>query len=189
MKKVGKLKMQTLFKNHFLVAMGIATLSFQASAVTMSGEEFKEYAAEEAFWVVSVDCENGSEPRVIQRKTDGNQWCAKELDGYCYDTKAETGKEVCGEKYNSEFDQINQQVKEKAQKEQAARDAERKRREAAAREATERKRAEDAKRQNQISIDEQLLKIEQEKLSLRRQELDLQRRAVEIRDALKGLDN
>ncbi|GAA6137573.1 hypothetical protein NBRC116583_13200 [Arenicella sp. 4NH20-0111] len=181
--------MQKLFNKRLLVIAGMASMSFQVNAITMSGEEFKEYAAEEAYWVVSVDCENGSDPRVIQRKTDGNQWCAKELDGYCFDSKDDASKEVCGEKYSSAAEELNAQAKDKAKREQEARDNERKRREDAERAAAERKRAADEKRQNQISIDEQLLKIEQEKLSLRRQELELQRRAVEIRDALKGLDN
>lgn len=180
----------TKFKHalSFIFGATAALIASNAHAVTLSGEEFKEYAPEEAYWVVSVNCEDGSDSRVIQRKTDGNKWCGKEVDGYCFDTKADAADKVCAADYTATLNQIKQAEREKERQEQARLQAERERREAAAREAAEREKAAEAKRQAQIQIDEKLLQIEQEKLSLRRQELELQRRAVEIREALEELD-
>ena len=158
-----------------LLTAGLATTD--ALAVKLSTEEFKEYAREEAYWVVSVDCEDGSESRTIQRKTDGDQWCSKDLDGYCYDTKVVASDKVCGSAFSVAFTQAieNQQAEERAAREK--REQERKRQQAA-----------ESERQNKLAIEAELLEIEQSKLSLRRQELELQKRAVEIRDQLKALD-
>ena len=184
----------TVFK--FGAAIALATGAFVASvsnAATLSAEEFKEYAPEEAYWVVSVNCEDGSDSRVIQRKTDGNKWCGKDIDGFCFDTKDQAAESVCGTEYGNKLDQIKQseaaKQRETSAQKQAAEKAENDRRQAQARAASARQQAAEAKRQNQIKIDEQLLKIEQEKLSLRRQELELQRRAVEIRESLEKLGN
>lgn len=175
-----------------LILSGLAAANISNAAV-LSAEEFKQYASEEAYWVVEVDCEDGSKPRTIQRKTDGTQWCGKEIDGFCSSTKNEAAEKVCGSEYSATVNnkaeaQAEQQRRAQAQRqatEQAARDQ----REAEARATAAREQAAEAKRQSQIKIDEQLLQIEQEKLSLRRQELELQRRAVEIRESLDELES
>ena len=58
-----------------LVVLVAALPIHSALAISLSNEEFKEYAPEEAYWVVSVDCEDGSDSRIIQQKTDATQWC------------------------------------------------------------------------------------------------------------------
>ncbi len=173
------------------VLTGVTALmvTSQALGVTLSSEEFTEYASEEAYWVVSVNCDDGSDPRIIQRKTDGNQWCGKEVEGYCFNAKAETAEKVCSADYSDSLATAKRAEQERERQEQANRQAEQERRQAQAQAALAQQQAAEAERQKQIDIDEQLLQIEQEKLSLRRQELELQRRAVEIREALESLDN
>ena len=152
-------------------------LSNASYAVRMSTEEFKEYAREDAYWVVSVDCEDGSESRTIQKKTDGDQWCSKDIDGYCYDTKVVAADRVCGNSFalaliqKQENQAAQEKLEQQKQEEQQKRDQE-----------------EEQARQRQLAIEAELLEIEQEKLGLRRQELELQKRAVEIRDQLKALE-
>ena len=177
------------------LGFSLAALLFTSSsmAVTLSNEELQQYGPEEAYWVVTVDCEDDTPNRVIHRKTDGNEWCAKDFDGFCGGTKDATSEKVCGADYTAQLEaqQLEAEAEaERRREEQAQRDAER-RREAQAREQQAQARqaaAQQAEIQNQISVDEELLRIEQEKLSLRRQELELQKRAVEIREALEDLD-
>ncbi len=172
----------------FVIGLTTLTLATGANAAKLSGEQFKEYSAENAYWVVSVDCEDGTPERTIQRKTDGSEWCGKSVEGYCAPTKPAAADKVCAAEYAAVLaERAESELAQKREAEAKAK-AERERREREARVAAERQRAAEAKRQNQIKIDERLLEIEQEKLSLRRQELELQRRAVEIREALEDLD-
>lgn len=184
------LKVGTVFAVTFTALSVLMTANITNAAV-LSAEEFKQYAPEEAYWVVSVDCEDGSDPRVVQRKTDGNEWCGKDVDGFCAATKKDAAEKVCSAEYSDALTQRGQAAAESQRRaeaqRQAAAEAARKRREDEARATASRQQAAEAKRQNQIKIDEQLLQIEQEKLSLRRQELELQRRAVEIRESLEEL--
>lgn len=177
------------------LGLGLLALLFStnSNAVILSNEELQQYGPEEAYWVVTVDCEDDTPTRVIHRKTDGNEWCAKDFDGFCGDSKDATSKNVCGADYTAQLEaqQLEAEAEaERRREEQSRRDAER-RREAQAQEQQAQARqaaAQQAEIQNQISVDEELLRIEQEKLSLRRQELELQKRAVEIREALEDLD-
>ena len=167
-----------------LVVLVAALPIHSALAISLSNEEFKEYAPEEAYWVVSVDCEDGSDSRIIQQKTDATQWCSKDLDGYCDDSKEVVGEKVCGADFYIELRQIQQAEEAEQRAEQAKIEEERERQE-----SQERLReSQDRERQRQLSIEAELLDIEQQKLGLRRQELELQKRAVEIRDQLKALE-
>jgi len=176
------------FRNCKAIAASLLLLSIMAYqqdayAVKMSTEEFKEYAREEAYWVVSVDCENGSESRIIQRKTDGDQWCSKDLDGYCYDTKVEAADKVCGNQFSLAYSQVLESQRAQAQAERQQAEAERLKRE----QEKQRKAAEEQDRQKQLAVEAELLEIEKQKLSLRKEELALQKRAVEIEEQLKAL--
>ncbi len=185
--------LKTVFKIGSAILLSGLIVSSASNAAVLSAEEFKQYAPEEAYWVVSVDCQDGTEPRVIQRKTDGTQWCGKEVEGFCFTERSKAAENVCASEYTATVNekaeaQAEQQRVAQAQR-QAQEKAARDQREAQARASAARKQAEEAKRQSQIRIDEQLLQIEQEKLSLRRQELELQRRAVEIRESLEELES
>ncbi len=184
-------------KHIALILLGASALvlTTNANAIEFSTEELKTVGPEQAYWVTNVTCDDGSDAGEIRRKTDGNEWCATLINGFCGATKAAAGEKVCGSEYTSAVAEIKQQAEANKREAEARQRAaaerarvEQQRREAQARELAARQRAEEQKRNNQIQIDEQLLKIEQEKLSLRRQELELQQRAIEIREALEALD-
>ncbi len=177
----------------------VALYSGLAVSATMSGEKFKEYAPEEAYWVVSVSCDSNSDERIVQRKTDGTQWCNDQFSSYCADTKESAADLVCGQEVTSLFENESQkqaqaEAEEQKKREEARARAQREAQQQQAlakqrREAAEtQKRAQETQRQQQLLLDEQLLEIEQQKISLRRQELELQRRSVEIRETLKELE-
>jgi len=177
----------------------------------ISNDNLVQYGKDQAFWVADVTCADES-TRVIQRKTDGNEWCGKAVEGFCDTTKEAAAKKVCGPQYSSSLSllQATKQAQEDAA--QAEKRAKRAEQERAEQERAEQERAEQRRLANerveqqriererqeaevvaeaeavplkkQITIEEELIQIEQEKLNLRRQELELQRRAVEIETLL-----
>ncbi len=186
-------------KNGLVVSM---LASSATHAAEFSAETLKAVGPVEAYWVTNVTCDNGDSAGEIRRKTDGNEWCATGIDGYCAASKAEAATKVCSaefmaaknelaekEEAEKELQRANERAEQERKRELEARQqAERERQAALARAQAEKDRAAEGDRQKKIEIDEKLLQIEQEKLSLRRQELELQRRAVQIREALESLD-
>ncbi len=161
----------------------------------ISSDNLVQYGKDQAFWVADVTCADDS-IRVIQRKTDGNEWCGKAVEGFCDITKEGTAKKICGPEYTSSLSllQATKQAQDNAaQAEQRAKRAEQERAEQRqlANERIEQQRIEREQQaaaaaplKKQITIEEELIQIEQDKLNLRRQELELQRRAVEIQALL-----
>ncbi|MBL4671160.1 MAG: hypothetical protein JKX81_02780 [Arenicella sp.] len=163
----------------------------------ISSDNLVQYGKDQAFWVADVTCADDS-TRVIQRKTDGNEWCGKAVEGFCDITKEGTAKKICGDQYTSSLSQLQaaKQARDNAaQAEQRAKRAEQERAEQRrlADQRVEQQRIEQqriereqkvAPLKQQITIEEELIQIEQDKLNLRRQELELQRRAVEIQALL-----
>ncbi|RBP48425.1 hypothetical protein [Arenicella xantha] len=181
-----------------LAALGLSPVS-HAKVKSQTADEFAQYGPEDAYWVFTVTCADDSE-RKVQRKTDGEQWCAKDVDGFCDTDRVIAAEKSCSEEYLAAAGQASTKAKPAAPKPSAdqQRAAAEKEREAKRRQQQERERAAqaakekadaEAKREqeakDQISIQEELLKIEQEKLNLRRQELELQQRAVEIEELLE----
>ena len=196
--------MNTTIKSIIATAFALTLVNnAQAQVANISAETFAQYGKDEAYFVAEVECEQGGALRAIQRKTDGNNWCGKDVAGYCDASKDAAAKKVCGTEYGSAISLLEDKTKaeEVAAEAQARAESERERAAVA-----ERERAEQARRSQQqqaraaqaererkaaaaplkkkISIEEQLITIEQEKLDLRRQELELQRRAVEIQKEL-----
>lgn len=188
----------------FGAAICLSCCSFMTFAAvdSLTTEEFVQYGPEDAYWQFTANCRDGAK-RVVQRKTDGNDWCAKGLEGYCDVSREVAADKACGKDFaeayaNSEqvrkaqSDATQAKAQAAAQKRQAeSRAAAQRAADQRTREAAERaKAAQQAKiarqAQNQISIDEQLLKIEQEKLELRRQELELEKRVMEIEKSLEA---
>lgn len=185
-----------------VIASSLFATAAQAEVSSISSDNLVQYGKEQAFWVADVSCSDGSQ-RTIQRKTDGNEWCGKDVEGFCDSTKEGTATKICGAQYTSALallETAKQAQNEAVQAEERARRAERERAEQR-RLADKRIQEQRAERERQaaaaaaaaaaaeplkkqISIEEELLKIEQEKLDLRRQELELQRRAVEIQSLL-----
>ena len=174
---------------------GLFAGSALSQVSSVSSDSLVQYGKEQAFWVANVICADKS-TRVIQRKTDANEWCGKAVDGFCGDTKKSTAKKICSTQYSSSLSLLEATKKAQESAMQAEKRAERAERERAeqrrlASQRIERQRIEREKKaaavaplKRQITIEEELIKIEQEKLNLRRQELDLQRRAVEIQALL-----
>jgi flagellar biosynthesis GTPase FlhF len=192
----GILAMKTVMNS---IVLFISTALFAGTALcqvsSISSDNLVQYGKEQAYWVADVTCADESS-RIIQRKTDGNEWCGKEVEGFCEATKEATAKKICGPQYTSSLALVVATQKaqdDAAQAEERAKRAERERNEQRRvanqqieqqRLERERKAAAAAPLQKQISIDEELIEIEQDKLNLRRQELELQRRALEIQALL-----
>ncbi len=179
-----------------VIATVALTSTAQAEVASIAPENFAQYDKDEAYWVAEVSCKQTDGTRTIQRKTDGNEWCGKDLPGFCDTDKDDAANKVCGAEYTSALAAIDDKIKaEKAAAVAQARATKAEQDSAAAqrRQAQqERVRAQNerdrqaaaAPLKKKISIEEQLIKIEQEKLDLRRQELELQRRAVDIQKLL-----
>jgi len=189
------LKPSITFIRSAVVASSLIAASAYAEVSSISSDSLVQYGKEQAFWAADVNCADGSK-RTIQRKTDGNEWCGKDVEGFCDTTKEATATKICGAQYSSAMALLQtakQAQNDAAQAEERARRAERERAEQRrlADQRIQEQRAERARQaaaaaplKKQISIEEELLQIEQEKLNLRRQELELQRRAVEIQKLL-----
>jgi hypothetical protein len=173
-----------------------APLAWSAAVVELSAEDFAQYGQEDAYWTVNVTCEGSSSENIIQRKTDGTEWCAKNDATACDEAKDAVAKMVCSDEYLSNLDASKNREEARIREERAAQVQ----RENAARKTTapvvrvlvpaapaKTAPAEDNSLQNKISIEEQRLSIEQERLKLRRRELELERRAVEIEEQLENM--
>lgn len=152
---------------------------------------------EDAYWAAEVSCNDNSE-RTVQRRTNGSEWCGKEVSGFCANNKDAAAVKVCGPEYSSALSLKESSIKAKEDADQAKKRADRAERDREEQrrlsEQRLRQQQEEKARQaaaaaaplkKQISIEEELILIEQEKLNLRRQELELQKRAVEIEKLLE----
>jgi hypothetical protein len=189
--------MKTVFKPAIFFASTILFSSMAISQVSnISNDNLVQYGKDDAYWVADVTC-SGDSKRVIQRKTDGNEWCGKAVDGFCDGTKESLAVKICGAEYTSALSLINaakqaQLNASRAEERTKRAETERANQRRLADERIKQQRLERAEQEaaaaplkKQINIEEELLKIEEEKLNLRRQELDLQRRAVEIEALLE----
>jgi hypothetical protein len=168
-----------------------APIAWSAAVVELSAEDFAQYGQEDAYWTVNVTCEGSSAENIIQRKTDGTDWCAKEDANACNEAKDEVAKIVCGDQYLSNLSNTKTIVDTPKRVEPAVqtRPAARKTVAPVVRVIVPAAAApvENNNLQNKISIEEQRLSIEQERLKLRRRELELERRAGEIEELLETM--
>jgi len=184
--------MKTLLKPIiFFVGAALFNSVAKSQVSAISSDNLVQYGKEEAYWVADVTCSDDSK-RSIQRKTDGNEWCGKAVDGFCDASKEGTAEKICGAQYSSALSLLEatkQAQNNAAQAEERAKRAEQERAEQRrlAEQRIQQQRAEReriaaaaAPLKRQITIEEELIQIEQEKLDLRRQELELQRRSTEI---------
>ncbi|MFT5574252.1 MAG: hypothetical protein ACI9FR_003190 [Cryomorphaceae bacterium] len=174
-----------------------APIAWSAAVVELSAEDFAQYGQEDAYWTVNVTCEGSSAENIIQRKTDGSQWCAKEDANACDEAKDTVAKRVCSDQYLSNLDNSKNLEDTRKSEERAAQTRRANERQLAARKtaapvvrvitSVAAAPAVDKNLLNKISIEEQRLSIEQERLKLRRRELELERRAVEIEEQLESM--
>lgn len=189
--------------NVLTVTLAMAVISpaaLAAKVASVSPETFAQYGKENAFWEISVRCEGIEPERIIQRKTDGDDWCPKGADNLCGPDKAQAAINACDEEYASTIEQ-DTRAKEQEQKAQIERSKaqqdELRRQQAAAKPKPQVKprpsisatiSANEAKLRNKISIQEDRIKLDQAKLELRRKELVLERRSIEIEEILETLE-
>jgi hypothetical protein len=178
--------------------------SFAAPVKSMSLEVFKD--GQQRFWEVSVVCQGITQPRVMLRPVDKDQWCSSEIGTLCDKNKFSLSRQICADDFSQQLANFNsgQPVslikadpvavksvdKDVAKKvvESAASQVNPK----AAKETTIAPTAEVkvpagqstnvASKENllkeQMQIEEQRILIEQKRLELRRKQLELQKRQL-----------
>lgn len=156
-----------------------------ANVLSTSGESFAQYGKEDAYWVVTVNCDDNTK-YVVQRKTDGEQWCPKGNNSLCSSDKSIAAKNSCSEANNTAVAKKAKVIKTKAapiQQENARLTFEQ--REAAEKAAVERKiREAEYKLQQRIEADEKLLLISTELSNLSLREQQIEQRIIEIDELL-----
>lgn len=74
---------------------------FAANVASVSEVNFAQYGKEDAYWVVTVTCNNQSK-HSVQRKTDQEIWCPKNNKGntdVCNENKKTAFENVCADAY------------------------------------------------------------------------------------------
>ncbi len=155
-----------------------------ANVLSTSEESFAQYGKEDAYWVVTVNCDDNT-AYVVQRKTDGVRWCPKGNNSLCSNDKSVAAKNSCSEA-NTAVAKKAKVIKAKAapiQQENARLTFEQ--REAAEKAAVERKiREAEYKLQQRIDNDEKLLLISTELSNLSLREQQIEQRIIEIDELL-----
>ena len=93
-------------KHFTLIALSMALLPILGQAATVSSvsrEQYRQDSPEDIYWEVSVNCSGIREARIIEQKADTNEWCAKDVDGFCKNDKMAAAKEVCGAGYRRQL--------------------------------------------------------------------------------------
>ncbi len=185
----------------------VSTMLFASSAMSqvssISSDNLVQYGKEDAYWVADVSCADDSK-RPIQRKTDSNNWCGKEVEGFCDTTKESAAKKVCGAQYTSSLSLLEatkQAQNDAAQAEERANRAERERadqrRLADQRIQQQRlEREQQAARQKRVADEEQRIaaekrnatpapletqiSIQEELIQIEQEKLDLRRQELEL---------
>lgn len=188
----------------------IASHGVAAAVKSKSPEEFVQYGPEDAYFAFTATCDDDAK-RVVQRKTDGNEWCVKGIKGFCDENKETAAEQACSSELalamgtvqssQKEADAAKQAEAERTaqaakleqerlakEEQERARAADLERERAAARVAAQEKARKDAlaaqSLKKKVQVEEELLKIDEELLELRQKDLDLQQRQTEIAEQL-----
>ena len=173
----------------FISCAFISSQTMAANVVSVSDESFAQYGKEDAYWVMSVTCDDDNGERVVQRKTDEDTWCPKDSSDLCSEDKAVAQKNACGDAYTTTLIAIKTQAKQRRESQNAQR-LEAQRQQELEKAAIEQKiRDEELKIQNKIALEEQILAIEQERLALTTRELEIENRLIEIDKLIKNADD
>ena len=162
----------------------IGSQTLAANVVSASDESFAQYGKEDAYWVMSVTCDDNNGERIVQRKTDEDTWCPKGNTNLCSEDKTIAQKNSCGDSYTATLIAIKAQQEQQARQRRETQNAQRleaQRQQELEKAAIEQKiREEELKIQNKIALEEQILAIEQERLDLTTRELEIENRLIEI---------
>jgi len=206
-------KIKTSLATSLVLITVLGSQSVIAQVKSKSPEEFVQYGREDAYFAFTATCSDDAK-RVIQRKTDGNEWCAKDISGFCDENKDSAADKACSSEFALALGTVTSSKREaiaakeaEAQNARAAQQEEQKRQAQAAQQQLERQRAAELEREraqalaaaqtkarakakatqaakNKLAIEEELLRIEEEQLELRKQEIELEQRAAEIANKL-----
>jgi len=189
----------------YLVLICFALISQHTSATNVantSKENFAQYGKEDAYWVVTVTCNNQNQ-HTVQRKTDQDTWCPKDKTDSCNEDKKVTFEYVCSDAYAETIKQaettkpveitkkintakrvsITDQSKAQAITTQKAAQAQDKAL------AEQKKREAEQKIQQKIYIEQSIASIQQEIQTLNNREREIQKRLVEIGDIIRSNDD
>lgn len=163
----------------------ISANTMSANVSEVSGESFQQ-SGKDAFWVVSVSCDDNDAERIVRRNADADTWCPKGgEENLCSEDKSIAAKNACSSAYQSQSIALAAEQAEKKRRQTAASEAAAREKEAAERAIQEAELALQAK----ISLEEALLAIEQERLELSQRELEIDRRIIEINEILSTEDD
>jgi len=158
-----------------------------AANVTNVSEESFQQSGKDAFWVVSVSCDDDQGERTVQRNADADLWCPKGAESsLCNEDKSIAANNACSGDYQAQSAVLAEKAAEQRRQRRAA---------AAQAAVREKEAAEQAIReaelalQAKILLEEELLSIEQKRLEFSQRELEIDRRIVEIDEALSTEDD
>jgi hypothetical protein len=79
--------------------------TFAAPVKTMSLEVFKD--GPQRFWEVSVVCQGVTQPRVMLRPVDKDQWCSSEIGTLCDKNKFSLSRQICADDFSQQLANFN----------------------------------------------------------------------------------
>jgi hypothetical protein len=171
---------------------------------SFSREKLKQYPNDVAFWEVSVTCLSTDLKPTIRQQVKGEQWCAKEIEGYCNNQKLKAAAYVCKSSYISQLQTLkDEELAEEKAREEAKKLAQEKKAKAKQAELAKKEKqkqkdinskalasisatgqnsalAGESVKSDELLIEEQRILIEQQRLDLRRKELELNKQALEL---------
>lgn len=84
---------------HAMLSFPMAT--FAASVDSISLEVFKD--GPQRFWEVSVKCKGLTQPRVMLRRVDSDQWCSSEISNVCNGNKFSLSRQLCRDDFSQQI--------------------------------------------------------------------------------------
>ena len=162
----------------FLTLINQPTLA--ANVASVSEVNFTQYGKEDAYWVVTVTCDNQSK-HIVQQKTDQDRWCPKGSNDFCSEDKNTAFDNVCSDAY-ADTNQVKVVEQKKTQTTVTPQSREAKEK------ALVEKRIRDAEQriQQRIFAEERLASIGEEIRVLDEREQTIQQRLIFINEIIKS---
>lgn len=179
----------------------ISQYTSASNVASVSQESFAQYGKEDAYWVVTVACDNQSK-HIVQRKTDHDTWCPKANNNLCSDDKKIAFENACSNESTVETEVVKavkvvkaaEIEKVKVNETENAKVAVQKKRvqTLAAQDVQEkatieqRIRAAEQKIQQQFFIEDSLASIQKEIRTLDGREQEIQQRLAQINELIES---
>lgn len=81
--------------------LGFSNATFAVPVKSLSLEVFKD--GQQRFWEVSVNCESLTQPRVMLRPVDKDQWCSSEIATLCNKNKFSLSRQLCSDNFEQQL--------------------------------------------------------------------------------------